>query len=65
MLFSNRGTPNGYRHTNGYTSHSFRWVNKDGEAFWVKLHFKTDSGNESLTGAEAEELRKTNPDHAT
>lgn len=51
MLFSNRGTPNGYRHTNGYTSHSFRWVNKDGEAFWVKLHFKTDAGNESLTGA--------------
>ncbi|CAD8092429.1 unnamed protein product [Paramecium sonneborni] len=65
VLFSNRGTPDGFRHMNGYTSHTFRWVNKEGEAFWIKLHFKTDAGNKSLTGAEADELRKTNPDYAT
>ena len=54
-LFSNRGHPDGFRHMNGYTSHTFRWVNKEGEAFWIKLHFKTDSCNKSLTGAEADE----------
>ena len=28
---SDRGTPDGYRHINGYSSHTFRWTNKDGE----------------------------------
>jgi len=35
---------------NGYSSHTFRWVNKEGKAYWTKLHFKTDSGNKTLTG---------------
>ncbi len=50
ILFSNRGTPDGYRQMNGYSSHTFRWVNKEGKAYWTKLHFKTDSGNKTLTG---------------
>jgi catalase len=47
-LFSDRGTPDGFRHMNGYGSHTYRWVNKNGEAFWVKFHFKTDSGIKNL-----------------
>ena len=27
ILFSDRGTPYGYRHMNGYGSHTFKWVN--------------------------------------
>jgi hypothetical protein len=27
---------------NGYGSHTFKWVNKEGKAHWVKFHFKTD-----------------------
>lgn len=50
---------------NGYTSHTFRWVNKEGEAFWIKLHFKTDAGIKNLTGPESDNLRSTDPDHAT
>lgn len=34
---SDRGTPLNFRHMNGYTSHTFRWVNKEGEAFWVTI----------------------------
>lgn len=34
--------PDGYRHMNGYGSHTFKWVNKEGKAHWVKFHFKTD-----------------------
>lgn len=41
ILFSNRGTPNGYRFMNGYSSHTFVWVNAKGERFFVKKHFKT------------------------
>jgi catalase len=65
VLFSDRGTPKSYRHMNGYTGHSFMWYNKDGEYFWIKLHFKTDQKIQNLTREEATALAGTDPDHAT
>jgi catalase len=56
ILFSDRGTPDGFRHVNGYSSHTFKWVNKAGDAFWTKLHFKTDAGIKNLSAAEAEKV---------
>jgi len=44
ILFSDRGTPYGYRFMNGYSSHTFKWVNAAGDYFWVKYHFKCDQG---------------------
>ena len=64
ILMSDRGTPDGYRKMNGYSSHTFRWVNARGEAHWVKLHFKTKSGIKNFTWDEAMELFK-DPDYAT
>ncbi len=40
FLFSDRGTPDGYRHMNGYGSHAFKNVNSAGEAVYVKYHLK-------------------------
>jgi len=65
ILFSNRGTPVGYRHMNGYSSHTFVWVNAKGERFFVKKHFKTCQGSKNFTGAEAAEVAKNDPDSAT
>lgn len=65
ILFSDRGTPVGYRHMNGYGSHTYRWVNEKGEAFWVKFHFKTNSGVKNFTAEEANALKSENPDFAT
>jgi catalase len=42
ILFSDRGTPYGFRHMNGYSSHTFKWVNQMGRVHYVKYHFKTD-----------------------
>ncbi len=41
ILFSDRGTPDGYRHMNGYSSHTFSLINAKNELFYVKWHFKT------------------------
>src|SRR5438132_451304 len=38
-LMGDRGLPATLRHMNGYGSHTFKWVNEDGEAVWVKYHF--------------------------
>jgi catalase len=64
ILMSDRGTPDGYRHIHGFSSHTFRWVNKSGEAFWVKLHFRTKSGIKNFTAKEALDLT-VDPDYAT
>ena len=49
ILFSDRGLPKSYRHVNGYGSHTYSFINADGERFWVKFHFKTKQGIEFLT----------------
>ena len=64
ILMSDRGTPDGYRHMNGYSSHTFRWINKNGEAHWIKLHFKTKSGIKNLQNQQAIDLYR-DPDYAT
>lgn len=40
FLFGDRGTPDGFRHMNGYGSHTFKMVNKDGEPIYCKFHYK-------------------------
>ncbi len=61
-LMGDRGLPRTFRHMDGFSSHTYRWVNAAGEAFWVKYHFKTDQGNEFLTQAEADRLAGESPD---
>jgi catalase len=53
ILFSDRGLPTNLRHINGYGSHTYSFINKDNERFWVKFHFKTNQGIETMTNAEA------------
>ena len=64
ILMSDRGTPDGFRHMHGFSSHTFRWVNKSGEAVWVKLHFRTLSGIKNLTSEQAKGLLEDH-DYAT
>jgi catalase len=62
VLMSDRGTPRTLRHMNGYSSHTYSWVNADGERFWVKYHFKTVQGVENFTLAEAAAMAGEDPD---
>lgn len=64
FLFGDRGTPDGYRHMNGYGSHTFKTINEAGEAFYVKWHFKTDQGIKNLSPQRADELSGSDPDYA-
>ena len=54
ILMSDRGIPKSYRHVNGYGSHTYSLINASGERFWVKFHFKTLQGIETLTNDQAE-----------
>jgi catalase len=64
ILFSDRGTPDGYRFMNGYGSHTFSMIDKNNKRVWVKFHFKTQQGIKTLTGPQAEELKGKDPDYS-
>jgi catalase len=62
-LMGDRGIPRTWRHMNGYSSHTYSWVNAAGDKFWVKYHFKTDQGVECLTQEEADRLAGQDGDY--
>ena len=64
ILFSDRGTPRGYRHMNGYSSHTFSLVNAEGRRVWCKWHFKTMQGIQNFHREEAIEMVGNDPDFA-
>ncbi|WP_121611246.1 catalase KatA [Mesobacillus foraminis] len=65
ILMSDRGIPATLRHMHGFGSHTFKWVNKEGEAVWVKYHFKTEQGIKNLAPDVAAKIAGENPDYHT
>lgn len=64
ILMSDRGTPDGYRHMNGYSSHTFSLINSKNELFYCKWHFKTQQGIKNFTAEEADQMRAKDMDHS-
>jgi catalase len=64
ILFSDRGTPDGYRHMDGFGSHTYSLIDTHGDRVWVKWQFKTQQGIRNLSAAEAARLAGTDPDYA-
>jgi catalase len=62
-LMGDRGIPKNWRHMNGYSSHTYMWVNAKGNRFWVKYHFKTDQGIQFLTQDEADRIAGQDADY--
>ncbi|KIL37296.1 catalase [Cohnella kolymensis] len=65
ILMSDRGIPATFRHMHGFGSHTFKWVNAQGDAVWVKYHFKTEQGVKNLDVDLATKLAGENPDYHT
>lgn len=49
----------------GFSSHTFKLVDKSGAYHFVKFHFKTDQGIKNLTAEQATQLVGCDPDYAT
>jgi catalase len=48
---------------NGYGSHTYMWVNRAGERFWVKYHFHTQQGMAFFSNAEAQQMAGLDADY--
>ena len=64
ILFSDRGTPWGFRHMHGFSSHTFSLINSKGERVWSKWHFKSLQGIRNFNREEAIEMAGRDPDFA-
>ena len=56
ILMSDRGIPKTLRHMNGYGSHTYSLLNDNNDRTYVKFHFKTAQGIETMTNSEAEQV---------
>lgn len=56
IVMSDRGVPQNYRQQHGFGSHTYSFINAEGERFYVKFHFKSLQGIANYTDAEAAEL---------
>ncbi|WP_052663434.1 catalase [[Mycoplasma] testudinis] len=65
ILFSDRGTPESWRHMHGYGSHTFMWYTDEKHYYWVKYHIRSRLGSKGLSQEQADELKKINPDFHT
>ena len=64
-LFSPWGIPADYRHMEGSSVNTYKWVNTKGEAVLVKYHWVPKQGVKNLTQEQANALQATNFSHAT
>lgn len=56
IVMSDRGIPASYRHMHGFGSHTFSFINAEGERHWVKFHLKSQQGIENISDAESAAL---------
>lgn len=44
ILFSDRGTPDGYHNMHGYSGHTMKFVKEDGTYTYIQIHLRADKG---------------------
>jgi len=65
FLFSPWGIPANYRHMQGSSVNTYKWVNTAGKGVLVKYHWVPEAGVKNLTQMEADKIQSTNFNHAT
>jgi catalase len=59
---SDRGIPRSYRTMEGFGIHTFRFINAEGKATFVRFHWKPVAGKASLIWDESQKLTGRDPD---
>ncbi|WP_413380757.1 catalase [Alkalihalobacillus sp. 1P02AB] len=62
-LMSDRAIPRSFRMMEGFGVHTFRLINEEGKAHFVKFHWKPVLGTHSLVWDEAQKLGGKDPDY--
>jgi catalase len=61
-VLSDRALPRSYRMMEGFGVHTFRWINEQGKARFVKFHWRPTLGTHSLVWDETQKIAGKDPD---
>lgn len=64
-VYTNLGTPASYRTMDGFGVHSYKWINQEGDVNYVKFHWKSQQGIDSLRPDEVAEMQSKDFNHLT
>jgi catalase len=64
-LYTDLGTPKGYRFMDGNSVHAYKFINAAGNVSYVKFHWKTMQGVQNLSAAEATAIQGKEFNHAS
>lgn len=64
-LYGKYGIPTNYINMESYSVCAYKWINKNGEVYYVKYHFVPQSGIKFLTKQEARQIQSNTSAHAT
>ncbi|WP_312962947.1 catalase [Stutzerimonas nitrititolerans] len=64
-LYSNYGTPAGYRFMDGSSVHAYKLVNDEGQVHYVKFNWKSQQGIKNLDPKEVQETQGRDYSHMT
>jgi len=62
-LMGDRGLSRSWRELNGYGSHTYQWINAEGERYWVQYHFKSRQGVHNISAEKAEKIAGADADY--
>jgi len=65
ILFGDRGVPDGFRFQHGYSGHTHKLVNANGDFVYAQFHYRTTDKVRFLTQAESVKIAGENPDYGT
>lgn len=65
LLYSNEGTPAGYRFMDGNGVHAYKFVNAQGQVHYVKFHWKSLQGLKNLDPKQVEQVQGKDYSHMT
>lgn len=63
--YGKRGIPKSWAEMHGYSSHTFKLVNSQGEITYIQMHVKSDEGFQGFYDAEGKKTEAANPDYHT
>jgi catalase len=61
-VMSDRAIPRSFSRMEGFGVHTFRFINDEGKAHFVKFHFKPKLGVHSVAWDEAQKISGVDPD---
>ncbi|TYW41706.1 catalase [Vibrio cholerae] len=64
-VYTNLGTPASYRTMDGFGVHAYKWINQKGDVNYVKFHWKSLQGIESLRPDEVVKVQGQDFNHLT